>query len=103
MPVLGIGFSMSIQQQLLWGCERYDGDDYNGLQVFAVAGAVLRTADSPEFREHFGSDNPATERQTPFPMLLLVALMNVRSHVILDAQLNPYRGSEMRLAETFLG
>jgi hypothetical protein len=36
-------------------------------------------------------------------MLRLVALINIRSHVILDAQLSPYRGSEMRLAQTFLG
>lgn len=32
----------------------------------------------------------------------LVALMNVRSHLILDAQLSPYRRSEMRLADEFL-
>ncbi|MDR9866206.1 transposase, partial [Pseudomonas baetica] len=37
-----------------------------------------------------------------FPMLRLVALMNVRSHLILDAQLSPYRRSEMRLADEFL-
>ena len=86
-----------------WGCERYEGDGWKGLQVFAVDGALLRTPDSPELREHFGSGNTGTERQTPFPMMRLVALMNVRSHVILDAQLSPYRGSEMRLAETFLG
>tara|TARA_Y100000748_G_scaffold219571_2_gene184586 strand:+ start:11210 stop:12541 length:1332 start_codon:yes stop_codon:yes gene_type:complete len=85
-----------------WGCERYEGDDWKGLQVFAVVGALLRTPDSPELREHFGSGNTGTERQTPFPMLRLVALMNVRSHVIVDAQLSPYRGSEMRLAETCL-
>ncbi len=30
-------------------------------------------------------------------------LDDVRSHVILNAQHSPYRGSEMRLAETFLG
>ncbi|MNV58343.1 hypothetical protein D3C71_1507100 [compost metagenome] len=35
-------------------------------------------------------------------MMRLVALMNVRSHVILDAQLSPYRRSEMRLAGEFL-
>ena len=62
-------------------------------KVFAVDGALLRTPDSPELREHFGSGNTRTERQTPFPMMRLVALMNVRSHVILS----PYRGSEMRL------
>ncbi|WP_423228030.1 IS4 family transposase [Phytopseudomonas dryadis] len=86
----------------LWGCERYEGDEWNGLQVFAVDGALLRTPDTPELREHFGSGNTGSDRQTPFPMLRLIALMNVRSHVILDAQLTPYRSSEMRLAETFL-
>lgn len=85
-----------------WGCERYEGDEWNGLQVFAVDGALLRTPDTPELREHFGSGNTGTDRQTPFPMLRLIALMNVRSHVILDAQLSPYRSSEMRLAETLL-
>ena len=41
-------------------------------------------------------------RQTSLLFLRLVALMNVRSHVILDAQLSPYRRSEMRLADEFL-
>lgn len=85
-----------------WGCERYDGDSWQGLQVLAVDGALLRTPDTPELREHFGSGNTATERQTPFPMLRLVALMNVRSHLILDAQVSPYRRSEVRLADDFL-
>lgn len=35
-------------------------------------------------------------------MMRLVALMNVRSHVLLDAQLSPYRRSEIRLADDFL-
>lgn len=85
-----------------WGNERYDGDTWQGLQVLAVDGALLRTPDTPELREHFGSGNTGTERQTPFPMLRLVALMNVRSHLILDAQLSPYRRSEMRLADAFM-
>ena len=55
-----------------WGRERYNGDDWHGLQVLAVDGALLRTPDSPELREHFGSGNTATERQTPFPMLRLL-------------------------------
>ncbi|EGH49782.1 Transposase, IS4 protein, partial [Pseudomonas syringae pv. pisi str. 1704B] len=37
-------------------------------------GALLRTPDSPELREHFGSGNTGTNRPTPFPMLRLVAL-----------------------------
>ncbi|PYD07671.1 IS4 family transposase, partial [Pseudomonas savastanoi pv. glycinea] len=41
-----------------WGNERYEADDWNGLQVFAVDGALLRTPDSPDRREHFGSGPP---------------------------------------------
>ncbi|AZF24595.1 IS4 family transposase [Pseudomonas sp. R2-60-08W] len=85
-----------------WGLERYDEDDWHGLQVFAVDGALLRTPDTPELRDHFGSGNTPSDRQTPFPMMRLVALMNVRSHLILDAQLGPYRRNEMRLADEFL-
>lgn len=85
-----------------WGKERYADDTWQGLQVFAVDGALLRTPETPELREHFGSGNTSTNRQTPFPMMRLVALMNVRSHVILDAQLSPYRRSELRLAEEFI-
>lgn len=85
-----------------WGRERYSGDDWQGLQVFAVDGALFRTPDTPELREHFGSGNTSTKRQTPFPMMRLVALMNVRSHLVLDAQVSPYRRGEIPLADQFI-
>ncbi|MCD9461082.1 IS4 family transposase [Marinibactrum halimedae] len=85
-----------------WRHERYPEDEWNGLQVFAMDGALFRTHDTPELREHFGSGNTSTKRQTPFPMLRLVALMNVRSHIIVDAQVSPYRRGEIPLAETFI-
>ena len=86
----------------VWGRERYAQDDWKGLQLFAIDGALFRTQDTPELRAHFGSGNTGTQRQTPYPMLRLVALMNVRSHVIADATVSPYRTSEMRLAEEFI-
>lgn len=82
-----------------WGVERYPDDSWHGLQVFAVDGALLRTQDNESLRAHFGSGNTASDRQTPFPMLRLVAVMNARSHVILDAVISPYRSGEIRLAE----
>lgn len=85
-----------------WGQERYPQDHWQGLQLFAVDGAVFRTPDTPELRDHFGSGNTPTARQTPYPMLRLVALMNVRSHLLVDAQISPYRRSEMPLAKELL-
>ena len=66
------------QSAKTWGQERLPADDWQGLQVFAIDGALFRTPETPELREHFGSGNTSTERQTPHPMLRLVALMNVR-------------------------
>lgn len=85
-----------------WGRERYPNDDWNGLQVLAVDGALFRTPDTPELREHFGSGNTSSNRQTPYPVMRLVGLMNTRSHIMLDAQISPYRKGEIHMAESFI-
>lgn len=85
-----------------WGRERYPKDDWHGLQVLAVDGALFRTPDTPELRDHFGSGTTVTDRQTPYPLMRLVALMNTRSHIMLDAQISPFRKGEIRLAENFI-
>lgn len=85
-----------------WGQERYPDDQWHDLQVFAVDGALFRTPDTPELRGHFGSGNTSTSRQTPYPMLPLVTLMNVRSHILADAAISPYRRGETPLARDFL-
>lgn len=48
-----------------WGQEHYPGGDWHGRQVLAVDVALLRTQDTPELREHFGSGNTGTNRETP--------------------------------------
>lgn len=68
-----------------WGVERYNDDARHDLPVFVVDGALLRIVDARALRS-LRLGNTASDHQTPFPMLRLVALMNVRSHVILDAQ-----------------
>jgi hypothetical protein len=83
-----------------WAQERTPKDDWHGLQVFAVDGALFRTPDSAELRGHFGSGNTPTNRQTPYPMLRLIALMNTHSHIMMDAQISPYRRGEIPLAES---
>jgi Transposase DDE domain/Insertion element 4 transposase N-terminal len=86
----------------VWGVERYPSDDWRGLQVYAIDGALFRTQDNETLRSHFGSGNTATDRQTPFPMLRLVALMNARSHIIANAAISPYRKGEIPLAKAFI-
>lgn len=85
-----------------WGLERYSEDTWKDLQVFAIDSALLRTPDTAELREHFGSGNTSTDRQTPFPMMRLVSLMNVRSNVMVDAQISPYRKGEIPQAQSLI-
>lgn len=87
------------QTGAMWGQERYPDDDWHGLQVLAADGAVLRTPDNAALRAHFDAGRRDGEPQSPYPLMRVVALMNVRSHVLLDANLSPYRRNEMRLAE----
>ncbi len=70
--------------------------------MLAVDGALFRTPDTPELREHFGSGNTSADRQSPYPMMRLVSLMNARSHIMLDAHISPYRTGEIRMAESLL-
>lgn len=83
-----------------WGAERYHKGDWQGLQFFAVDGAQFRTPDEPELREYYCSANTSTTRQSAYPVMRLVALMNLGSHVLLDAVTAPYRRSEILLAQS---
>ena len=85
-----------------WGAEHYPKDDWHGLQLFAVDGAQFRTQDEPELREYYGSANTATERQSAYPVMRLVALMNLGSHILLDAATAPYRRSEILMAQSMI-
>ncbi|EBM5320490.1 IS4 family transposase [Salmonella enterica] len=82
-----------------WGAERYHKDDWQNLQLFAVDWAQFRTPDEPELRDYYGSANTSTPRQSAYPVMRLVALMNLGSHVLLDAVTAPYRRSEILLAQ----
>lgn len=85
-----------------WASERFEKDDWQGLQVFAVDGVLFRTPDTPELRDHFGAASNAKTKQSAYPLLRCVALMNTHSHVILDAQVGGYKKAETPLAEAML-
>ncbi|MDE8601698.1 hypothetical protein M3I01_001980 [Marinomonas sp. RSW2] len=53
-------------------------------------------------REHFGSASNTAAKQSAYPLLRGVALMNTHSHVILDAQVDVYRNAETPLAKAML-
>lgn len=81
-----------------WGHESAARHPWRGLKVYGVDGSSLRVPDSLENREHFGC-HPAKDGTTHgYPLVRVVALMALRSHVIVAAQAGSYLTSESAYA-----
>jgi hypothetical protein len=74
-------------------------DRWRGLALYAVDGTTLRVADSGENRAHFGSqDAGATHGLSGYPLMRVVPLMAVRSHLLAAAAIGPYGVDERTYA-----
>jgi len=87
-----------------WANRSADADRWRGLALYGVDGTTLRVADSPENRAHFGGqdsgrhDGGRDERQSGYPLLKLVVVMALRSHVIGAAVFGPFATDERTYA-----
>lgn len=87
-----------------WANRSADADRWRGLALYGVDGTTLRVADSPENREHFGGQDSGRheggrdERQSGYPLMKLVVVMALRSHVIGAAVFGPYATDERTYA-----
>jgi hypothetical protein len=90
-----------------WAHESADRHRWRGLALYAVDGSKMRVPDTTENRAHFGghrnanTDDPL-RNESAYPMLRVVALMAVRSHLIAAAQFGSYRRQEMEYAKELL-
>lgn len=87
-----------------WAPRSADADRWRGLALYGVDGTTLRVADSPENRAHFGGqdsgrhDGGRDERQSGYPLMKLVVVMALRSHVLAAAVFGPYATDERTYA-----
>jgi hypothetical protein len=80
-----------------WGHESARTHAWRGLAVYGVDGSTLRVADSPENRAHFGG--PSGDRgDSGYPLVRVVTLMALRSHILAAADFGPYSDSEIVLS-----
>jgi hypothetical protein len=74
---------------------------WRDLAVLGVDGSTLRIQDTPENEAYFGRPGASRgEAGAGYPQLRLVALMVLRSHLLMDLVMGPYRTSELALAES---
>lgn len=87
-----------------WAHRSAEADRWRGLALYGVDGTTLRVADSAENREHFGSHRSGRhqggreERISGYPLMRLVVVMALRSHLLAAASFGPYGVDERSYA-----
>lgn len=80
-----------------WAHRSADADRWRGLALYGVDGSTLRVADSVENREHFGGHDSGRQggrAQSGYPLMRLVVVMALRSHLLAAGVFGPYATDE---------
>lgn len=89
-----------------WAHRSAHADRWRGLGLYGTDGTTLRVADSQANRAHFGGPDSGRhaggrdERQSGYPLMRLVVVMALRSHLIASAVFGPYGIDERTYAAT---
>lgn len=82
-----------------WAQRSATSDCWRGLKLYGLDGTTLRVPDSPENREAFGGAHAGGLRgESGYPLVRVVAMMAVRSHLLSAFQFADYRTGETTLA-----
>jgi hypothetical protein len=82
-----------------WAQASADRYRWRGLALYGVDGSTLRVPDSAENRAHFGGQSAGGGRgESGYPLVRLVALMALRSHLLAAASFGPYGVDERTYA-----
>ena len=83
-----------------WAHRSADAHRWRGLGIYGADGTVLRVPDSESNRAYFGGQNAGAARgASGYPLLRMVGLMALRSHLLAAASFGPYEYGENTLAE----
>ena len=82
-----------------WSARSADQNRWRGMGVYGLDGTTLRAPDSPENRAAFGGQKAGGGRgDSGYPMVRVVAMMAVRSHILSAFRMADYHTGETTLA-----
>ena len=82
-----------------WGHEAARRHEWRGLALYGVDGTTVRVPDSPANRATFGAHNAGGDRGAgSYPLLRLVTLMALRTHLLAAARFGSFKTGELSLA-----
>ena len=83
-----------------WSGKSADRNRWRGLALYGADGTTLRVADTPENREEFGGQSAGGERgASGYPLVRVLGLMALRSHVLSALRFGDFRTGETSLAD----
>lgn len=89
----------------LWADASADRDRWRGLALYGIDGTTLRVPDSDENRTFFGSQDAGVDRDgksrgvSGYPLVRMVTMMALRSHLIRAVCFGPYTTGEGQYAK----
>lgn len=88
----------------VWAAEGANDNTWRGLAIYGVDGTCLRVPDSPENRAEFGGQWAGEDKgDSGYPMVRVLALMALRTHVLAGAVVGGYgKTSEQGMARELL-
>lgn len=81
-----------------WAQRSADRDRWRGLALYGLDGTTLRVPDSDENREYFSGQKGRWDGVSGYPLVRLVTVMALRSHLVAAACFGPYGTDERRYA-----
>jgi hypothetical protein len=72
---------------------------WRGLSLYGLDGSSLRVADTEPNRDHFGGHDGGPRGRSGYPLVRLVVLMALRSHLLAAAAFGPFSLGEFTLAQ----
>ena len=76
-----------------WARTSADAHRWRGLALYGIDGSSLRVPDTPENRGYFGGQSGRKGTESGYPMVRVVALMVLRSHLLAGVWFGPYGGT----------
>ena len=67
---------------------------WRGLALYGADGTTVRVPDSPENRQHFGGQDTRWDSTSGYPLVRMVTLMALRSHLLAGVRFGPYGTDE---------
>ena len=77
-----------------WGHASARTHAWRGLALYGGDGTTIRVPDSVENRAHFGGQDGRWDSTSGYPLVRMVTLMALRSHILAGASFGPYSNSE---------